>query len=499
MNKPPSPVSDATRLEISIGLLESVHPGLSARATASKGRRRGVLVTILAVVVVGMFAAPIRTLSVLFGITVLLYLIALWYRAQLMFRRGDQRPGTWITDDEARVIPDEDLPVYTVLIPAFHEPESVGPCLAAIGQLEYPIEKLDIKLLLEDDDYDTIAAARAAAQAHVELVLVPAAEPRTKPKALNYGLQMAQGSYVTIFDIEDVPDRLQLRRAVTAFDRLPPDTACLQATLAFYNSRQNQITRWFTLDYALWFSWFLPALVERGAVVPLGGTSNHFRTEMLVEAGAWDAYNVTEDADLGIRLRRLGYGVELLGSTTLEEANTDLVNWLKQRSRWYKGYLQTWMVHLRHPRTLVSELGWKNFVAFNFFVGGTPVLALTNVVTWALTFAWIAAKPGWIPMLFPGPIYYAALVSFGVGNFLCVYMGMICARETKSPDLMLSALLMPLYWAMMSFAALKAAVQLVVAPSFWEKTVHGMAAHGMAAVNAAQPGGAFDVARTRES
>jgi cellulose synthase/poly-beta-1,6-N-acetylglucosamine synthase-like glycosyltransferase len=305
------------------------------------------------------------------------------------------------------------------------------------------------------------------------LRLLPS-EPRTKPKACNVGLGRARGSFVTIYDAEDRPDPLQLRRAVAAFRRLPPEVACLQAKLSYHNAEQNLLTRWFTAEYALWFGQLLPGLVKLGAPVPLGGTSNHFRRQILVRLGGWDPFNVTEDADLGVRLHRLGFRTGVLDSTTLEEANSDLVNWAKQRSRWYKGYLQTWLVHMRHPRQLWQQLGAKGFIGFNLFVGGTPFLAMLNPVFWAMTALWFMARPPIILELFPAWLYYTSLICLVAGNFAFLYTAVVGARVLGRPNLVFAALLSPAYWVMMSVAAIKAMVQLVAAPTFWEKTVHGL-------------------------
>ncbi len=201
--------------------------------------------------------------------------------------------------------------------------------------------------------------------------MVPPAEPRTKPKALNFGLTLARGDIVAVYDVEDKPDLLQLRRAAVALSRFGPEVGCLQGKLSYRNATQNIITKWFTVEYAMWFSFFLPGLASLGAPIPLGGTSNHFRRGALRALGGWDPYNVTEDCDLGIRMFREHYKIKVLESTTLEEANSDFVNWVKQRSRWYKGYLQTFLIHLRSPRRAHQEIGRKGF-SLVLFVGGTP-------------------------------------------------------------------------------------------------------------------------------
>jgi cellulose synthase/poly-beta-1,6-N-acetylglucosamine synthase-like glycosyltransferase len=224
----------------------------------------------------------------------------------------------------------------------------------------------------------------------------------------------------------------------------------------------------------MWFSQLLPGLVQVDAPVPLGGTSNHFRRERLVEVGAWDPFNVTEDADLGIRLHRAGYRTAVMESTTLEEANSDFVNRVKQRSRWYKGYLQTWLVHMRRPRRLWHELGPGAFLRFNLFVGGTPLLALLNPVFWIMCIVWFVGHPGFVLHLFPAPVYYASLACWLGGNFVFTYMCVLTALELDQTDLAIASLFTPLYWVMMSVAGAKALMQLAFAPSYWEKTHHGL-------------------------
>jgi glycosyltransferase XagB len=447
---------------------------LSARTTLLPRQRR-VLALVGVARLVALVLAPLAVITGLIAAATVLYLGMLWYRLRMFASALGDPAIESVTDEDARALPEQDLPVYTVLVPAYREPEVIGNLLAAIDRMDYPRGRLDVRVLLEADDQPTIEAARAAAPgSHVTLVMIPPSEPRTKPKACNVGLAGARGSFVTIYDAEDDPEPLQLRRAVAAFRRLPPDVACLQARLSYRNAEQNLLTRWFTAEYELWFGHLLPGLVARGAPLPLGGTSNHFRRERLVEVGGWDAWNVTEDADLGIRLHRLGYRTRVLDSTTLEEANSDAVNWVKQRSRWYKGYLQTWLVHMRHPRRLWQELGPAGFVGFNLFVGGTPGVALLNPVFWALTALWFLARPTAILALFPAPIYYASLCSLVIGNAIFLYTTIVGARATNRPTLVLAALVSPAYWVLMSMAVIKAAVQLVHTPTFWEKTVHGL-------------------------
>ncbi|ONI88264.1 hypothetical protein ALI144C_07420 [Actinosynnema sp. ALI-1.44] len=462
-------------MELAADALAEAAPELSAR----RGRRsRDGLVVAGCVLTVGTLAVVLQPRAValiVIAIVITLYAATLLHRVQLMRRALTNDRTIHVSDEEARAVPDEELPVYTVLVPAYREPEVIAAVVACMASLEYPANRLEVLLLLEEDDAMTIAAARAAcAGAPVDIVLVPAGDPRTKPRACNYGLMLSSGEFVTIYDVEDRPEALQLRRAVVAFRRSSTDVACLQARLSYHNAEQNLITRWFTTEYDTWFQWLLPGLVATGAPIPLGGTSNHIRREVLWDVGGWDPYNVTEDADLGVRLARYGWSVAMLNSTTHEEANSDFVNWIKQRSRWYKGYLQTVLVHTRSPRRLVDDLGAKGVMGFLLFVGGTPLLAMVNPLFWGLTGLWWLSQPSFVAELFPPAVYYLGMVCWVLGGFSLVYFGVANARTSGKPQLALSGLIVPLYWPMMSLAAIKAFVQLVVQPSYWEKTTHGL-------------------------
>ncbi len=462
------------RLEASVSGLADRAPFVSARAVLSRGQRR-ILLAVLVLIVIGLTLSTIPTVIALVAIITLAYVAVAIYRIVLFVR--SVRPGVVVvvSDEQAREMADADLPAYSVLVPAFRETEVIHTLLERLARLEYPADRLDIELLVEEDDVETRAAVEEANPGdQFELVLIPPSEPRTKPKALNYGLTLARGEIIAVYDVEDDPDPLQLRRAAYALRRLGPEVGCLQAKLSYNNPNQNLITKWFTIEYAMWFSYLLPGLASLGAPIPLGGTSNHFRRHVLRSMGAWDPYNVTEDADLGIRMFREGYKVGVLESVTFEEANSDFVNWIKQRSRWYKGYVQTFFVHMRAPVKLYREIGPGGVTELFLFIAGTPLLALLNPIFWLMTLIWFLAHPAFIQSLFPAPLYYGSLACWSLGNFLLLYFTVASCRLSRRYELLWAALLVPLYWVMMSVAAAKAFLQLVGAPTFWEKTVHGL-------------------------
>ncbi|QGU08008.1 Beta-monoglucosyldiacylglycerol synthase [Corynebacterium occultum] len=430
---------------------------------------------LIAVMTLGMVLLQRWTLMLVAGIATAAYLITLIDRF-LMFWRGIEKNAILrISDEQALAIPDDELPRYTVLVPAYGEPEVIGQLLDSMRAFDYPADKLQVLLLLEEDDAPTIEAAEAAHVNEVATILkVPAAEPRTKPKACNYGLHFATGEITTIFDAEDIPDPLQLRRVVAAFCSLDSSVACIQARLSYRNARQNLLTAWFTVEYDVWFNYLLPGIMRMDAPVPLGGTSNHLRTSVLQGLGAWDPYNVTEDADLGVRIKAFGYSTAVLDSVTWEEANSDTINWLRQRSRWYKGYLQTWLVYMRRPGWLIREIGPLPALRFTLLMAGTPIIAVVNMIFWYLSLTWLLGQPDTIAAMFPALVYYPALLCLIIGNAGTMYMNLVGVREGRDPLMVVAVLTFPLYWVLMSIAAIKGAWQLIFRPSYWEKTAHGL-------------------------
>ena len=234
---------------------------------------------------------------------------------------------------------------------------------------------------------------------------------------------------------------------------------------------------WFSLEYDQWFGVVLPAVEASRCVVPLGGTSNHMPTAVWREIGGWDEFNVTEDADLGVRLASKGYRTQILDSTTLEEANSDVINWIRQRSRWYKGYLQTMIVHLRHPVALRRTIGTLATLRLISMTGWVPLMNIFNLFFWGLLIVWISGRPDLLNVAFPPVTYYTCLIMFLIGAPMSIYMGLISAHALGKPQLWWAALLVPGYWVLQSLAALKALYQLIFRPFYWEKTVHGLSSH----------------------
>ncbi|MBI3673594.1 MAG: glycosyltransferase [Rhizobiales bacterium] len=376
-----------------------------------------------------------------------------------------------------RPIEDGELPAYSVLVPLFREISVLNQLLTALVHIDYPAEKLDIKLILEESD---IAMRRAVAAielpAQFEVIVVPGGRPQTKPRALNYGLRFARGELLTIYDAEDIPEPGQLRLAAETFAASSSGVACLQAELAFYNPNENWLTRQFTIEYATLFGLLLPTLAGYGLPLPLGGTSNHFRVAALRRVGAWDPFNVTEDADLGLRLARAGYGTLTIDSRTYEEATVRPGNWLQQRARWLKGFLITWLVHMRAPRRLAAELGPSGFWASQALTIGIFGSALLHPLCMGATVALFIVEP-----TLPADAGFPTIALAGLNLMVLVtgygatmLAGVKALRRLRIRGWILPILSTPLYWLLISVAAWLALWQFLTDPYYWNKTEHGL-------------------------
>ena len=454
-----------------VNRLATLRPDLSARRVATAGQI-GAGILLAAMVGFALYAWPLVTIITVnltgafffFGVSVLRFVAAGFVSRQEVSEDDDIAEGG-----------DDQLPIYTILVPLLREAHLVPDLVAALDRIDWPRDRLDIKFIVEADDADTIVAARTWAHGpEYEVILVPVAEPRTKPKALSFALPFARGEFVAVYDGEDEPHPLQLREAYATFARSPPELACLQSALSIDNSNASPLAHLFAIEYSALFDGLLPTLAALGMPLPLGGTSNHFRRAALEDVGGWDPFNVTEDADLGLRLARFGYRSATIGLPTLEEAPVSLRPWIRQRTRWFKGWMQTWLVHTRHPLKLARELGWRGFLGFNLIGTGLIVSALIHPV-YLMTLVVVATDP--LDLWGDGGAFAAMVVGVNLFNLFAGYTAMsvlavrtLELRGRESEAWMLIAL--PIYWLVMSLASYRALIHLVVRPHRWEKTPH---------------------------
>lgn len=438
--------------------------------TASMRRRLGLTVTALCVVAVLCVLYPVAVFGILAGWAVLTLAVAATLKitaaAAHMIGRDDAA-----TETRPNAAP---LPRVSILVPLFRETEIAHALIARLARLTYPKCLLDVILVLEEEDHLTQATlAGIDLPPWVRAVVVPDGQPRTKPRAMNYALDFCQGHIIGIFDAEDAPDPDQITRIARRFQQVPHEVACLQGILDYYNPAQNWLARCFTIEYATWFRTMLPGMARLGLAIPLGGTTLYFRRDVLEDLGGWDAHNVTEDADLGFRLARHGYRTEMIGTVTEEEANCRAWPWIKQRSRWLKGYMTTYLVHMRHPGRLWTQLGPRKFWGFQAHFMAALSQVLLAPVLWSF----------WLVMLgLPHPLDpvlpRAALVGLG-SLFLTVEvinLAIYAASVTRPKHRHLLAWVptMHFYAPLAAIAAYKALFELLFKPFFWDKTAHGL-------------------------
>jgi len=452
------------------------NPELSARIVFSRGQKVGFAALVIVTLVALLFWPAIVVISI-FALISIIFFAGTLFKFLIAMRGAKFDVVERVTDQQVADLHDSELPVYTVLVPVFREANIVGQLVGNLGKIDWPAEKLEVLILIEQEDTLTRdALAKASPPPNFHVVTIPKGAPQTKPRACNVGLFFATGEFLVIYDAEDTPDPDQLKKAYLAFRRGGDKTVCIQASLNYFNADENTLTRMFTLEYSYWFDYMLAGLDAADLPIPLGGTSNHFRTSALNELGGWDPYNVTEDADLGIRASALGYRVGVVNSTTMEEANTSIPNFIRQRSRWIKGYMQTSLVHARRPRQLIHEIGIRRFLSFALLIGGTPLTFLGVLPLYVVTVFTVFIPAQVLSQFFPVWLLWICLINFIIGNSVMVYLSMMGPYKRGTFDLILWALLNPLYWILHSIASYKGLWQLLTKPHYWEKTEHGLTA-----------------------
>jgi hypothetical protein len=423
----------------------------------------------------GIFYYPEITFIILVYLFNFFFLASVLYKFVISIFGSFREEKVFISEEEVNNIDENQLPIYTILVPVYKECKVIEKLIEAFKNLDYPQSKLNILFLFEEDDRITLKKAKKEDPPdNWQFIIVPTSSPKTKPKACNYGLEHASGKYLTIYDAEDIPEADQLKKAYLAFEKSDENFVCFQAALNYFNKDENLLTKLFTIEYSYWFDYILPGLDLLKLPIPLGGTSNHFKIEKLRELGGWDPFNVTEDADLGIRANARGYRVGILNSTTFEEANNNFINWIRQRSRWLKGYMQTFLVHNRHPIKFIKEVGFKGWLTLQIFIGGTVITHLVSPFFWLLFIFWLISGFTVFSELFNNTLIYISLINLLFGNFLGIYLSTIAVFKRKYYDLIYYSLLDPFYNILKSIAAWKAFGQLFLNPFYWEKTEHGL-------------------------
>ena len=462
------------QLHDSSNLLVDINPMASAKTLSSRSIAICVAIVLLSLLFI---FEPLTSLFIGVGIFLLCHLLKLYliYISMEYSYEFDMHPS------ELEFLRDDDLPDYSIIVALYKESAVISQLFSSLHSLDYPKEKLDVKIVLEEDDQETLEAINSVGTPqYMDIIIVPSGPTdinivKTKARACNYALSYCKGEFVALFDAEDVPDKLQLKKSLAYFLDDKQEHACVQARLHFYNSNQNLLTRLFDMEYRVWFKLLLPGLHILKAPIPLGGTSNHFNKHILESIGGWDAYNVTEDADLGIRLHAQGHEVGLIDSDTPEECPSSIRAWINQRSRWIKGHLITFFVHYRNPFKLLNSIGTRGFVVLTLFILFPLLSFLIYPFFWGIFFLDyfdVEAIKGRNII----PPEYKDLLMFGLifPNFIYIFIGIVVSiKDRKYEDIFVS-FLQPIYWLLHSIAAYVAIFDTIRRPYHWNKTQHGI-------------------------
>jgi len=419
---------------------------------------------------IAIFPDVALSIAMLWAALTLLLTIIIKGSGFLVHITGKSRPPAHtLKDVNAR------LPCVSVMIPLFHEPEIADALITRLENLTYPKPLLDIVLVLEAaDEITRTALQRIQLPSWIKVVVVPDAKGlTTKPRAMNYALDFCRGTIIGVWDAEDTPEPDQIEKVAARFNEAAPNVVCLQGMLDYYNARQNWISRCFTIEYATWWRVVLPGMARLGFVIPLGGTTLFFRRKALEKLGRWDAHNVTEDADLGVRLARYGYVTELIPTVTYEEANCRPWRWVRQRSRWLKGFMITYCVHMRDPKSLMRDLGFKRFMGLQMIFLATFSQFAFAPVLWSF---WVTIFGYTHPIqnVLGETAILALIVLFFIAEILTITMGMTAVCAPNRRHLMKWVLTMPLYFTLGTLASYKALYEMIVTPFYWDKTEHGV-------------------------
>ena len=459
-------------------------PAAESCRSRNEARTGRIALGAIALLVLGLWLIPVAVLSLLTAWATVslvaqsgLKLMALLATRRIRAEERVQAEGL-TSGKAARAEMTGPLPVISVMVPLFRESDVAGKLVGRLSRLDYPRELTDILLVIEASDQVTRNAIQGARlPGWIRVVEVPNGPVQTKPRALNYALNFCRGAIIGVWDAEDRPDPDQLHKVARGFHFAPADVACLQGALDYYNPRTNWLARCFTVEYAAWFRVILPGVARLGLVVPLGGTTLFFRRDVLEQVGAWDAWNVTEDADLGVRLARRGWRTEIIDTTTDEEANCRALPWIKQRSRWLKGYAMTWGVHMRDPRALWRELGPWRFLGFQIQFLGSLSQYLLAPILWSF---WLLSLGLPHPLREPlagvwgGYAIPALFGTFIISELLSIGVSIWAVRGDKHRHLTAWVPSLHLYFPLGCLAGWKAIYEVVVKPFYWDKTAHGI-------------------------
>jgi glycosyltransferase XagB len=386
---------------------------------------------------------------------------------------------------------------FTAIVPARHEEAVIATTLDRVVRSNYPAALFHVIVVCSADDDETIARttekiAELAPEniTNAELVVFDD-QPINKPHGLNRALRQARTDVVTIFDAEDEvhPDIVSIVNTVMVNEGVK----VVQAGVQLMNYKSNWYSTFNVLEYFFWFKSRLHYQARLGSI-PLGGNTVFFSRDLLNRIGGWDESNLTEDAEIGLRVSSMGERIRVIYDdryVTKEETPPTLAQFIRQRTRWSQGFMQT----LR--KGVWKQMPTRRQRALAFYTLAFPhaqaLLAL--YLPFALAMVFLVNTPVLVAMVSFLPILFL------VAHFLTAVVGLYefadahHLKATPGTVVKMALTWLP-YQVVLSYAALRALRRQLAGRSDWEKTAH-VGAHRSSAdavANEAPEGAATHVA-----
>lgn len=415
------------RLQFALG----AHPR-TPRQRSGRYTRAWVGYGVLGFAVVGAILASPLLGDALIGIATVYVVTSTLDRSYLTFRSfaDSRRFGNAKSRDY--LIADEDLPHYTVVVVAPDHPSSLEAAIEPVRRIDYPADKLDVYLAVPAGHADTIATDGLDATSRVQIVELQTPHSYAGVCSQVMALSTARGDYMTVYDSSDIPDRLQLRRAASAFATEPTNVAALQARLQCKNPQRRLLDRWQTARYNRWFD-RVAAMIRNDCPVPLSESSHHIRTSLLREIDGWDCTQPCAHLELAIRFARNGYRIGVLASTTEKTAVENAAAWVKQAGRRNWDALRQFARHAGEPIRLYRDLGVKSVFRMINATFGKPITGAGATALWALTAATLVKQHGDWSLTASHPVVGVSLIAFVTANALAGAIHLAVALATKRP------------------------------------------------------------------
>ena len=326
---------------------------------------------------------------------ILLSILLFWtvYNGSIIYvgiRSRRKRPQSNYTHEE---------PKFSIIVPTKDEEAVIGRCLNGLLDLDYPKDKLEI-IIVDGNSTDGTCkiCSDFSAKYPGTFKVVNEKKSKGKPAALNLALPYATGEIVGVFDADSVPEKDVLRKVASHLG--DKQLIAVQGRTTSLNEKKNILTRVAAAEEKAWFQALLSGREKLKLFVPLNGSCQFIRRNALEELGGWDETSLTEDVELALRLvekkRQIKYAEDVCCG---QETPNGLRDFIKQRVRWYRGYMETALKYGRLLDTLnkktvdaeislagpfmmvVSLLSYVNWFFLALFLSeSNPVISFTGLV-----------------------------------------------------------------------------------------------------------------------